>query len=75
VQIIFSSILGILSSLIILITILSLIFYCLIGKRIWSNEEENKNSEKNGEKNVDIVEEYKLEEINIGQTEKRSIDS
>ena len=42
VQIIFSSILGILSSLIILITILSLIFCFSIFKGICGNEEENK---------------------------------
>ena len=73
VQIIFSSILGIPFSLIILIAILGAIFN--ICKGICGNEEQNKDSKKNGEKNVDIVEEYKLEEINIVQTEKRSINS
>ena len=73
VQIIFSSILGIPFSLIILIAILGAIFN--ICKGICGNEEQNKDSKKNGEKNVDIVEEYKLEEINMEQTDKRSINS
>ena len=75
VQIIFSSILGILSSLIIVLTIFALIFCFSEVKGICGNEEQDNKSEKKGDKNVDIVEEYKIEEIDIGQTEKRSINS
>ena len=70
VQIIFSSILGILSSLIIVITIFALIFCFSAFKGICGNEEQDNNSGKKGDKNVDIVEEYKIEELNIGKTEK-----
>ena len=76
VQIIFSSILGILSSLFFGLAFLSIIFcFRKLCKGICGDEEQDKNSEKNEEKNVDIVEEYKLEEINMEQTDKRSINS
>ena len=76
VQIIFSSVLGIPSSLLFLLTLLALIFcFNSVCKGVCGNEEQDKNSEKNEENNVDIVEEYKLEDINIAQTNKRSINS
>ena len=76
VQIIFSSILGILGSLFFGLVFLILIFcFPKVCKGICGDEEQDKNSEKNEEKNVDIVEEYKLEEINMEQTDKRSINS
>ena len=59
-----------------MLTLLSLIFYFnSVCKGVCGNEEQDKNSEKNEENNVDIVEEYKLEDINFEQTDKRSINS